>query len=299
MSKKQYFGIAGRARRTPKLYIGVGGRARKIKKAYIGIGGKARMYYLRGYVWDVYNAVETVTYTWDVYKINYAYGEWIVTGCAIGGGFEISNSDNRGVCNEPTFTMGAMSVQSDGSVMQSATIAYNNSKKINKLSDFQSNYTFTPTVLPFQMLNIDGFVIEQDQTTKRSRGYVCEGEWTMTSITGIYTTTGIPVLITNNYEGGATIAVIPNPTASRTVTETRGTKDTTASSTSANAYPANGIKRKYSWVSDSDRWYVSTGQQSSWSRGSTSYGQVENENGDAYPVNGRGSDGRWYVRRAV
>lgn len=297
MSKKQYFGIAGRARRTPKLYIGIGGKARKIKKAYIGIGGKARMYYLRGYVWDVYNAVETVTYTWDVYKINYAYGEWVATGADYTMTADISDNDTRGVCSEPVFTIGTMSVASDGSVTQSASIAYNSAKKIAKLKDYKYSALNVTAVLPFLIkLGFLEYDFNKDSATGRSKGYVCEGQMT---ITGYGTTTGMPVLAGNTVGNGAMIAVIPNPTASRTVTETRGTKDTTASSTSANAYPANGIKRKYSWVSDSDRWYVSTGQQSSWSRGNTSYGQVEDENGNAYPVNGRGSDGRWYVRRAV
>lgn len=297
MSKKQYFGIAGKARRTPKLYIGIGGKARKIKKAYIGIGGKARMYYLRGYVWDVYNAVETVTYTWDVYKVNYAYGEWIVPGAVYTTTADIAN-DTRGVCSEPIFTIGTMSVASDGSVTQSASIAYNSAKKIAKLKDYNNSALNVTAVLPFLIkLSLGGYDFNKDPATGRSKGYVCEGQMSMSGLDT--TTTGMPILTSNTVGLGATIAVIPFPTASRTVTETRGTKDTTASSTSANAYPANGIKRKYSWVSDSDRWYVSTGQQSSWSRGSTSYGQVENENGDAYPVNGRGSDGRWYVRRAV
>lgn len=297
MSKKQYFGIAGRARRTPKLYIGIGGKARKIKKAYIGIGGKARMYYLRGYVWDVYNAVETVTYTWDVYKVNYAYGEWIVPDAVYTTTADIEN-DTRGVCSEPVFTIGTMSVESDGSVTQSASIAYNSAKKIAKLKDYNYSALNVTAVLPFLIkLSFGGDDFNKDIATGRSKGYVCEGQMSMSGLGT--TTTGMPILTGNTVGLGATIAVIPFPTASRTVTETRGTKDTTASSTSANAYPANGIKRKYSVVSDSDRWYVSTGQQSSWSRGNTSYGQVENENGDAYPVNGRGSDGRWYVRRAV
>lgn len=297
MSKKQYFGIAGRARRTPKLYIGIGGKARKIKKAYIGIGGKARMYYLRGYVWDVYNAVETVTYTWDVYKVNYAYGEWIVPDAVYTTTADIEN-DTRGVCSEPVFTIGTMSVESDGSVTQSASIAYNSAKKIAKLKDYNHSALNVTAVLPFLIkLSFGGDDFNKDIATGRSKGYVCEGQMSMSGLGT--TTTGMPILAGNTVGLGATIAVIPFPTASRTVTETRGTKDTTASSTSANAYPANGIKRKYSVVSDSDRWYVSTGQQSSWSRGNTSYGQVENENGDAYPVNGRGSDGRWYVRRAV
>lgn len=298
MSKKQYFGIAGRARRTPKLYFGIGDKARKIKKAYVGIGGKARLYYLRGYVWDVYNAVETVTYTWDVYKINYTYGEWIAKGAVYTRTVEIDN-DTRGVCSEPIFTIGTMSVQSDGSVTQSASIAYNSAKKIKELKDYKYSMLNVTAVLPFLIkLSLWESDFNKDSATGRSKGYVCEGQMSMQDNNGTMVT-GMPVLTSNALGAGATIAVIPYPTASRTVTETRGTKDTTASSTSANAYPANGVGRKYSWVSDSDRWYVSTGSKSSWKRGGTSYGQVENENGDAYPVNGRGTDGRWYVRRAV
>ena len=42
-------------------------------------------------------------------------------------------------------------------------------------------------------------------------------------------------------------------------------------------------------------WYVSTGSTTSYSKGSTSYGTVTDTDPDAYPTDGRHTDGYWYV----
>lgn len=48
MSKGQYIGVSGVARKVKASYIGVNGVARKIKTGYVGVGGVARKFYPGG-----------------------------------------------------------------------------------------------------------------------------------------------------------------------------------------------------------------------------------------------------------
>lgn len=68
--------------------------------------------------------------------------------------------------------------------------------------------------------------------------------------------------------------------------EGAGTKRGSVSSTTFQ-YPSNGKSGNY--------WYIYTGSNVSYSQGSY-IGQVESDNPSAYPDNGRGSDGYWYVK---
>lgn len=288
MSKREYIGVGGVARRVKKQYVGVGGVARRVKKAYIGVDGVARMCFLSGYVWDVYNAVETKTYTWDVYKVAYTYGDWKAynygaVSLTVSGGEEMGK---KGVCSTPSITARTISTSGDTGLShtQYAEIAYNATTKVGTVEG--TYMTQIKNVLP---IDIDDYVGDQ--------GYLVEG--TM----NILGSTGIPMLAgsTRNVITGETQAqfIVISKEARRTVTESRGAKEKTASSTDAGAYPQNGIKRQWSWISDYDRWYIATGSKSAYSRGNVKYGEVEAEDANAYPSNGVGSDGKYYVRRPI
>ena len=83
--------------------------------------------------------------------------------------------------------------------------------------------------------------------------------------------------------GGKYCEIEPNET------EERGSLLGSVTSTSRNTYPTNGISGSY--------WYVYDRQDTSYSQGS--YIQdVENDNPNAYPDNGRHSDGYWYVKQS-
>lgn len=82
--------------------------------------------------------------------------------------------------------------------------------------------------------------------------------------------------------------VFSGVTATSSTETIRGSKITTVSSTSSSSYPSDGILGSY--------WYVSTGSHVEYLKGSF-VESVISRNSTTYPINGRHSDGYWYVKQ--
>lgn len=236
------------------------------------------------YSWNRYLSVETVTYNWNTYSVNY--------------------SNTQGQMNENGMTLYGANIQdydSDAIRYFPTKISETYEKGKGWKIESETRTTFREFFEDaLSSRNTSGYILYENgritSSVKTEDGYTFNFFFTISSYIRTYETSCVGQYETNfkkfvyngnsiPYTYGGYIAL--GTCYSFLQSSSPGAQIGSISSQNSSAYPANGLSGGI--------WYVSAGNSVSYSQGEY-VDTVENVNPSEYPENGRHTDGYWYVK---
>ena len=285
-----YFGIGDKARGANKIYLGVDGVAREVKKMYLGVNGKARLIYPNN-TWKKYTTNEIVTYYWEKWNVVTTYRFNMKTKLRETQNYSLRSINNgywsrRAVSMDPggdeyTFdkSTGLFTLNPDKTVY--SRVWDNATHGAHTI--YGPNYRYICIIGTYSRLNITSvYDPPEDEFENAEYDYTING--TFTSRSG----SSLVKFYASSYVNSVGIFAIYEYTSIVDTTSKGSTSYGSVSGSIRNQYPDNGSKDGY--------WYVYDRSETSYSQGSY-IEDVYSANPNAYPTNGKHTDGYWYVKQ--
>ena len=273
MAKLVYLGGGSNTSlKIKRMYVG-DGTSHKVKKGYVGDNtGKARLFFNSSYKWERYTVL--TQYTWDKFNITYNISQYDTTSYTVQDGTSYGNSYNDSIRYIDMYYYTGSSYRIVNGQFQIV-----NASKQHYTTTVSSGTSGYSVELPLgYVLFTKSSSVDTDSTLLHIETGDCIFSYGAPVLMGDGTYHFMYGVNNSNRVAGINVMQVSG-------SPTKGSdtgQDVT--STSAGAYPSNGISGSY--------WYVLKGSEQI--KGSY-VDTVESDNENAYPVNGIYGN-YWYVK---